>query len=68
MRPTLQLTFNYALNTATRDEFQFDAGNRAISLEPEHSVVNLTASMNLNDSTSLRLYCDNCSDELIRLR
>lgn len=29
-------------------------------------VVNLTASMNLNDSTSLRLYCDNCSDELIR--
>ena len=70
------VALNYAPDTAIdlqlraeysyKDEFQFDAGNRDISLEPEHSVVNLTASMNLNDSTSLRLYCDNCSDELMR--
>ena len=70
------VALNYAPDTAIdlqlraeysyKDEFQFDAGNRAISLEPEHSVVNLTALMNLNDSTSLRLYCDNCSDELMR--
>ena len=49
-----------------KDEFQFDAGNRDISLEPEHDVVNLTASMDLGDSVSLRLFCNNCSDELIR--
>ena len=49
-----------------KDEFQFDAGNRNISLEPEHDVVNLTASMDLGDSVSLRLFCNNCSDELIR--
>ena len=49
-----------------KDEFQFDAGNRDVSLEPDHGVVNLTASMDLSDSASLRLFCNNCSDELIR--
>ena len=58
----LQLRAEYSY----KDEFQFDAGNRAISLEPDHSVVNFTASMDLNESMSLRLYCNNCSDELIR--
>jgi iron complex outermembrane receptor protein len=58
----LQLRAEYSY----KDEFQFDAGNRAISLEPDHSVVNFTASMDLSESMSLRLYCNNCSDELIR--
>lgn len=58
----LQLRAEYSY----KDEFQFDAGNRAISLEPDHSVVNFTAAMDLNESISLRLYCNNCSDELIR--
>ena len=62
MGNNLQMRAEYSY----KDEFQFDAGNRDISLEPEHDVVNLTASMDLGDSVSLRLFCNNCSDELIR--